>query len=198
MKRTSGTKESIAGQQQKRIKAYYNAYQEGCKIVLMSRTYDINAERYVIVSKKEWNNEYYFVVQGKYAKFLVVKVICNTEVGVAKLPKTSSKYMENKRIYDSWIADAKDKCDRDMRQYYNTCGTKYISVIAEDGAIKNYDYLLKKEFRGGFYFVIRVSLWEYVIAKLIWDGCAHARMLNAVEFDANCEVFEGWIEEAKY
>lgn len=180
-------KRKVANQRLKRIKAYYKAYGFGDTI------YNSKLEKYMVLLKKELNGQFYFVVQDQYGKILLQKFVYSGNVKLVDVAIDGRQYAQNRVVFDSWIREAKMKCNRWVRSYYNELPIG--ATLKEE----NYVLVLKKEYNDNYYFVLWDRKGKHFIAKLDWSWYTNARVniISTKEFDKAKSIFYAWINEAK-
>ena len=183
MKMSDRTKQKMAKQREKRIKAFYNSYYSGDML------YVNKSDRYVVLAKKQLNEEYYFLVQNKPGELLLQKLVYSGSVRMVGVSKEGRQYARNKCIFDSWFKEAEYNLNRRLRSYYS--GTSVGVVINQ-----KYKIVLKREFGDKYYFVLRADSGKYLVAKLAWFEDISVVILSNKEFDKNKFVFSSWIKEA--
>lgn len=205
MKMSYETKQKMARQRERRKKEFFNAYGIGSKIFLKDDFDKKKPESYYVLAYHELGSEYYYVLSREDGSIFIGKVVYSGYAGVIKIPKESRKYRDNKETFDSWIKDIKKRRERELLRYYHSFGELYKGKIIQhtillnnNGRVVGAKLCLAKEHNGDYYFVGTQSKDNYLITKLIWErGTIVPTVITDDEFEANKEVFEDWISEAK-
>ena len=187
MKITDRTKRKAAEQRLKRIKSYYKAYGRGDSI------YDRKLVKNVILGKYQLGDEFYLIIQNMHGELLLQKLVYNGSIDTVNVSRTGRQYAKDKETFDSWFEQVEEYIYKQIRFYYNgmTCGTRFKE--------ENYVLILKKGYKGKFYFVLRDKTRKHLIAKLSWSWYTDVRVniISATEFKENKDVFDSWINEAR-
>lgn len=187
MKITDRTKRKAAEQRLKRIKSYYKAYGRGDSI------YDRKLVKHVILGKYQLVDDFYLIIQNMHGELLLEKLVYNGSVDIVNVSRTGRQYEKNKDAFDSWFEQVQHYINKQIRFYYNrmTCGTRFKE--------ENYILVLKKEYDGKFYFILRDKTRKHLISKLSWCWYTDVRVniISAEEFKENKDIFDSWINEAR-
>lgn len=211
MKMSYETKEKMANQRLRRMKAYFNAYGVGSKIYLMAENGVRELDWAYVLAYHEYNSEFYYVLGKSDGAIFIGKVVYSGCAGVIRVPKTNQKYLQNKSVFDAWIKTVKLTRERDIIAYYNAHGknygknkgefvyaNEYVSMVGQNGKRDAVKFVLKEQLKDKYYFVLHPAGSDYVVAKVVWrDGFIQTVMLSDAEFEANKEEFAVWILEAK-
>lgn len=188
MKITDKTKRKAEKQRLKRIKEYYESYSFGDTI------YNSKLEKYLVVLKKELDSQFYLVIQDRYGRMLLQKFVYNGSVSMINISSTGRQYNQNRNFFDSWLREAENKINMCIREYYD--GIK-LGTPSDKGLDEEYILVMKKEYDGKYYFVIKSENGIYKVAKLVWFNHILIVVLSSVEFNKNRRLFSSWIDEAK-
>lgn len=205
MKISYETKQKMARQREKRMRAYFNAYGIGSKIFLKDDFDKKKPESYYVLAYHELGNEFYYVLGRADGSIFIGKVVYSGYAGVIKLPKESRKYRDNKDVFDGWIKDVKENRERELLRYYHSFGELFKGKIIQhtillnnNGRVVDAKLCLAKEHDGKYYFVVRRSSKCYLVTKLVWErGTIVPTVVTTEEFEQKKEMFESWIDEAK-
>lgn len=205
MKMSYKTKQKMARQRERRMRAYFNAYGIGSKIYLKDTLSELNPEVYYILAYHELDGKYYYVIGDKENDIFIGKVVYSGYAGVIKVQEESKNYKENKVIFDAWIKSVLNRREHDIRRRYDVLGQLYKGktiperiVIYKAPKTDEAFFVLKKEFNGKYYFVVKLLNGKYSVVKVGWQsGGVRNIVLADKEFESNKEIFETWIEEAK-
>ena len=205
MKMSYETKQKMACQRKKRMRAYFNAYGIGSEIYLKDTFSERNPEVYYVLAYHELDDDFYYVLGDKGNDIFIGKVVYSGYAGVIKVQEESKKYKENKEIFDAWIKSVLKRREYDIRRRYNVLGQLYKGktvperiVIYKAQKTDEAFFVLKKEFHGKYYFVVKLLNGKYSVVKVGWQsGSVRNIVLTDEEFESNKEVFEDWISEAK-
>ena len=89
----------------RRILSYYNF---APRHVYINSNKDIN-EKYKVVLKKQFNDNYYFVLQSESGKYIVTQIVLYEDFNV--LVVTKKEFDKYKTIFVSWINEARRTFD---------------------------------------------------------------------------------------
>lgn len=188
MKNMDKAKRKAAKQRLKRIKEYYKAYDFG------DRLYNNKHEKHIVVLKKEYNGQFYFVVQDQFGYMSLQKFSDGIDVHLVNISRDGRQYAQNCTVFDSWFKEAETKINRYVKDYYfaTKFGTQSDRFLDE-----RYKLVLKKEYNGKYYFVLKSESGKYRVAKLVWFNGISTVVIPTGEFNSNIKLFSSWINEAK-
>ena len=188
MKILDKVKRKAERQKLKKIKKQYKQYTFGDVI------YDAMHEKYLILLKKEWNKQFYIIVQNQYGKMFLHRFVCDTNVSIEHVAKNGREYILNSKLFDSWFKEAEEKIHVNSEYYYSSLKPGFGT---DEFKNKKYRLAIKKEHANKYYLVLKSEDNQYVVAKLIWFGDFRAVVLSQEELNQNRRLFTSWINEAK-
>ena len=188
MKITDKTKRKAEKQRLKRIKAYYRVYDFGDVI------YNTKGEKYILVLKKQLNEQFYFIVQDQYGNLLLQKFVYGESVHMVNVALDGRQYAQNSNIFDVWIKEAETILSKYTKGYYKRMK---VGTVSDNNGTENCKLVLKKEHQGKYYFVLKFDSCKYRVAKVVYFVEYNTVILSTAEFNRNRRLFASWIDEAK-
>lgn len=185
---------------QKKIREHFNAYKEGHEIYASIEGKKL--KRYAIVGKKEYEEDFFIVVQNREGRVLLTKLVYSAGVKFIKITRTSNYFAENKEIFDSLIKQVKTKMREEIERYYENTNKKYSPIAVwenkrKSSGYKMLKYITKNKIKNKYYFILRTEDSQYIVARVYWYCYPYIARLSEKELEKNKSVFEAWIHEAK-
>ena len=202
-KRITVAKKRAIERRKREIATYYSAWYVGTEITIALDKERREFSRYVIMAKNQLGNSYYFLLQSRFNRVYLTKLVfLGRRASLVKIVKTSEEYHNNKDTFDSWIKVVRDEIEEDKKEYFNEEYKRHEPIavrplVYKDDEVKFYKFVSKHKFRGEYYFVVRDQENEYIVTKVAYYGFAKLILLNDKEIERNKERFDLWISEAK-
>ena len=184
MKITDKAKRKVEKQRLKTMKAYFNAIGDTIS--------DGNKVKYSVLGKYRLDNEYYFVVQDINGILQLQKIVYGKSVRIVNVSREGIQYAKNRHVFDTWFAEAEKKRTVWLEWYYEKIS------IGETCRDRNYILVLKKQYAGNYYFILKDCNCQHVVARLgWWYTKVRVEILSDKELSKNKAVFNSWINEAR-
>lgn len=181
------------------ISIYYHDCCEG--MVLSFKGAGNKKIRYVLLSKYQFEDEYYFLLFGQSNGIHLAKIICKgMHATFKKIPKSQPEFLANKDIFEDWIRLAREEIEKEKRDFFNYKYQKNeLIVVHRKISIPENNMLCKfvdkREHKGNYYFIVRDLENELVIIKVLWFEFAGLVHVSDVEKKRHKEFFETWLKE---